>query len=75
MLRYKRFTYAEQLRTRIEKAAFIDGIHCTISVGASYIEKFDANRETFNRLIKMADKCMYKAKNDGKNMVVSCLVE
>lgn len=59
---------AEELRTAIELPANIRGneIHVTVSIGISIL---DANTGKVDDLLKHADTAMYRAKEDGRNMV------
>lgn len=59
---------AEELRAAIEKPANIRGneIHVSVSIGISIL---DANTGSVDDLLKHADTAMYRAKDDGRNVV------
>ncbi|MEM1187812.1 MAG: EAL domain-containing protein [Pseudomonadota bacterium] len=59
---------AEELREEIERPANIRGneIHITVSIGISML---DANTADIDDLLKHADTAMYRAKEDGRNLV------
>lgn len=62
---------AERVRLAVEQHKFIlsNGqiIHITISIG---VATYPDNTTDFNKLIKEADKALYKAKQTGRNKVV-----
>ncbi|MEM6604593.1 MAG: EAL domain-containing protein [Pseudomonadota bacterium] len=59
---------AEQIRSEIEKPATVRGneIHITVSIGISLLDTESADVDD---LLKYADTAMYRAKEDGRNMV------
>lgn len=59
---------AEELRAEIERPANIRGneIHITVSIGISLL---DAATADIDDLLKHADTAMYRAKDDGRNVV------
>lgn len=57
---------AEKLRSRVGEHEFAEGLHCTISIGVAEMCASD----TPDTLIHRADKALYRAKNEGKNLVV-----
>lgn len=57
---------AERIRKAIEDKIFIDGIRVTISGGVKQYQG-----EKLKEFIDNADKNLYKAKNNGKNQIVS----
>ncbi|MBI4960884.1 MAG: GGDEF domain-containing protein, partial [Desulfovibrio sp.] len=58
---------AEKVRDAVEKTLH-HGIGVTVSVGAAYLERVRSSGE-MERLITMADKCLYSAKREGRNRV------
>ena len=62
---------AERLRSKVEEYEFPGQdkpLHVTVSLGvAQYNEKIDKTREDF---IKRTDIALYKAKNDGRNLII-----
>jgi diguanylate cyclase (GGDEF)-like protein len=61
---------AERIRVAIEQAAIVVGGHriaVTVSLGVAA----HAERETLEDLMQQADRCLYAAKEAGKNVVVS----
>jgi diguanylate cyclase (GGDEF)-like protein len=59
------FASVERLRKKIEGQLFIHNIRVTASFGAT---KIDAESQLMSAL-EIADKCLYKAKNGGRNKV------
>jgi two-component system cell cycle response regulator len=62
----------DQLREKVSDAQFLDysesnKVKCTISAGIDEIQKNDSLASAVDR----ADKNLYKAKNSGKNMIIS----
>lgn len=59
---------SEKLRSTVELhlIAAIDNRNVTVSIGASML---DWNERTLSQAIKVADECLYRAKNDGRNRV------
>lgn len=60
-------TVAERIRLRIEELR-PDDINVTASIGVAELDK---GKEGFSELVKRADDAMYKAKNSGRNQVIS----
>ncbi len=61
---------AEKLRALVEnQVSEIEGIKVTISLGVS---TFVENMSEPGDLIEAADRCLYKAKNSGRNRTVAC---
>lgn len=61
---------AERIRVAIEQAAIVVGGHriaVTVSLGVAA----HADGETLDELMQQADRCLYAAKEAGKNVVVS----
>ncbi len=61
---------AEKLRTKIENEVFVYHDHeipVTISFGLSV---FNRKELTIDDVVKQADRCLYKAKDQGRNQVV-----
>ncbi len=60
---------AEKLRALVEtQAKEIEGFKVTVSLGAS---TYTENMNEPGDLVKAADRCLYKAKNGGRNKVVA----
>lgn len=62
---------AEVLRNNIEQADFIldkETIHLTISIGMTIVE--NTTKVSAQALVNTSDKCLYKAKDCGRNQVV-----
>lgn len=57
---------AERIRQGIENSQFVHNIRLTISGGLK-----EYSKEPINILLDEADKCLYKAKNSGRNQI-SC---
>ncbi len=57
----------EILRKSVEKKEFSDSLHITISIGVSQLNTNDSEKS----LIERADIALYKAKNSGRNKVVT----
>lgn len=59
---------AEEIRAEIERPATIRGneIHVTVSIGISML---DSSTSNVDDLLKHADTAMYRAKDDGRNVV------
>ena len=65
--------FAERLRERVEEHNFAEGdvdrLRVTVSIG---VAQFPGNEVTkLESLIEMADAALYRAKNDGRNLVRS----
>ena len=61
--------FAERIRVEMEKHPFVfEGtkIQVTASIGVS---EYSPSVETYQDLIKLADKAMYSSKNSGRNRV------
>ncbi|HEY9576833.1 MAG TPA: GGDEF domain-containing protein, partial [Pseudobacillus sp.] len=58
---------AEKLRSRLEKSISPTGKSITISAGVS---SFPDDATAPNELINLADQCLYKAKQTGRNRVI-----
>ncbi len=54
---------AEHIRQRVEESS----LGATISVGVASIRP--SSHDTLARLIEAADRALYQAKNDGRNLV------
>lgn len=63
----KAHAIAEKIRRSIEDAEFVHGIKITISGG---VREYD-NEEPLHVLVDNSDKNLYKAKNTGRNKIVS----
>ncbi|AHX04338.1 PleD family two-component system response regulator [Ehrlichia japonica] len=70
-------TTAEQVATRIltviEKTPFktsVGDINKTVSIGVVEVQKSDI--DNIKQLIDRVDKCLYEAKNTGRNKVITC---
>ena len=62
---------AEVLRNNIEQADFIldeETIHLTVSIGMTIVE--NTTKVSAQALVNTSDKCLYKAKDCGRNQVV-----
>ena len=57
----------EILRKGVEKKEFSDSLHITISIGVSQLNTNDSEKS----LIERVDIALYKAKNSGRNRVVT----
>jgi diguanylate cyclase (GGDEF)-like protein len=64
------FSIAEKIRTTIDKESRQD-VPVTISIGVSYGVIKDDIEKDVEDIIKSADECLYRAKNSGRNKVVS----
>ncbi|MBI9012090.1 MAG: GGDEF domain-containing protein [Clostridiales bacterium] len=61
---------AEKLRSVVENEAFIVGdieVKITISIG---VTQYTREYSTFDEMMRVSDKALYKAKNKGRNCVV-----
>jgi len=58
---------AEELRQRIASTDFAHEIHITASFGVAYVQ----TTESANELFKLVDQNLYRAKEEGRNRVVS----
>lgn len=60
----------ERIRAQVEKAGFDHGadepVHITVSVG---ISSFPENGKEHDELITLADQALYRAKDEGRNLV------
>lgn len=56
----------ETLRTKVQKAVISSNITFTISIGATFMQQ-----DNIDEMIKTADMLLYKAKQSGKNILVS----
>lgn len=61
---------AESTRVCIEQAEFENGMKITASMGINFYSKGD----TYDSLLKRADDCLYKAKEQGRNRVEVSLI-
>ena len=59
---------AEKLREAIETSDFPTVKNITISAGVSVLE----DNDSFDTLLKRADKALYNSKNNGRNQVSTC---
>lgn len=57
---------SERIRQAVEDNNFVDGLRITISGGVSQY-----NNESITELVHSADKKLYSAKRNGKNMIVA----
>lgn len=63
--------FAEKFRSTIEQSAFLfskNSLHVTMSFGLSI---FETPNMDLDACIKRADECLYKAKSEGRNRVIS----
>lgn len=60
------FEVAERARVAVENMQFRNGHQVTASIGLSFATAGDDNQDVLNR----ADKCLYEAKQGGRNKVV-----
>ncbi len=58
----------EKIRLLVEETVFDDVGHITVSVGVSEVLSLDDNT---NVIIERADKALYRAKEGGRNRVLS----
>jgi len=63
----KAFALAEKLRTKVEETYFENVGHVTVSIGVAQYEY----GETIAHFINRADDALYRAKNEGRNRVVT----
>lgn len=64
------YTFAEKVRKKLEISSFVYGkekIHVTVSGGIAFRDEYPST----NEMIKAADKKLYKAKENGRNQIVS----
>ncbi|KZL91615.1 diguanylate cyclase [Clostridium magnum] len=67
------FSIAERIRINIEQKIFnLNGqeIHITISIGSATLIREENKYQILEEWIQAADKALYKAKNNGRNLVV-----
>lgn len=67
------FSIAERIRINIEEKIFnLDGqdVHITISIGSATLIREENKYKTLEELIQATDKSLYKAKINGRNLVV-----
>lgn len=67
--------YVEKLRHNIDKAVLCYGdhnIHVTVSIGLCVAKNM--SQHELRKLELLSDDCLYKAKQGGKNKVVSCTI-
>ena len=62
---------AERIRTKVESHQYDDGVRATISVGLAVSEKEDC----VESLVQRVDEYLYKAKEEGRNRIVSQVEE
>ncbi len=66
---------AEKIRASVAGKEFLlengDGIHMTISVGLAA----SSQNKDMKKLFRLADRCLYAAKNQGRNKVVGSIME
>ena len=64
------YIVAERIRTVVEKPFILLGnvVNKTVSIGIAQVH--DSDLEDINLFVKRADKCLYEAKNSGRNKVV-----
>lgn len=60
------FTFAEKVRKEVEKTEFGEAGFRTCSIGVTTLKEEDSDES----LVDRADKALYKAKDDGRNIVV-----
>ena len=60
---------AERIRTKVEKHNYDDGVRATISIGLAISSKEDS----VESLVQRVDEYLYKAKEEGRNRIVSQL--
>ncbi len=71
----KAYAIAERIRKRVERKLFVFGqieISTTVSIGIAVYPEHTKERE---KLLKLADKAMYEAKNISRNSVYMALTE
>ena len=62
------YTVAEKIRAEVEKITCnILDIHITVSIGVAFLQEDD----TLEDIMIRADKCLYRAKLNGRNQVVT----
>ena len=62
------YIVAEKIRTEVEKIICdIHEIHITVSIGIAFLQADD----TLEDIMIRADKCLYRAKENGRNQVVT----
>jgi two-component system, cell cycle response regulator len=67
------FSIAERIRINIEQKIFnLDGqeVRITISIGSATFIREENKYQTLEEWIQSTDKALYKAKNNGRNLVV-----
>lgn len=67
------FSIAERIRINIEQKIFnLNGqeVHITISIGSATLIREENKYQMLEEWIQAADKALYKAKNNGRNLVV-----
>ena len=64
------YTFAEKVRKKLEISSFVYGdekIHVTVSGGMAFRDEYPS----VNEMMKAADVKLYKAKENGRNQIVS----
>lgn len=67
------FSIAERIRINVGQKIFnLNGqeVHITISIGSATLIREENKYQTLEEWIQAADKALYKAKNNGRNLVV-----
>lgn len=67
------FSIAERIRINMEQKIFnLNGqeVHITISIGSATLIREENKYQTLEEWIQATDKALYKAKNNGRNLVV-----
>lgn len=63
---------AEKIRSTIEQESIIDNHPVSLSIGVSLAQVDDAD---MNDAIRRADQCLYRAKQQGRNRVISLITD
>lgn len=63
---------AEKIRSTIEQETIVDNHPVSLSIGVSLVQLDDAD---MNDAIRRADQCLYRAKQQGRNRVVSLITD